>query len=130
MKELSISKEQYTYAVKRVKALLLAVNETTASDDDSRVELELMTEVVARYEESHERIEGLSVAELIRYGLEKKKMTQRALAASLGVSNSRISDFLRGRSEPNLSMAGKICKILDIPTDVMLYVDDKHGLAG
>lgn len=120
MKELSISKEQYTYAVKRVKALLLAVNETTASDDDSRVELELMTEVVARYEESHERIEGLSVAELIRYGLEKKKMTQRALAASLGVRYNRISDFLRGRSEPNLSMAGKICKILDIPTDVML----------
>ena len=76
MKDFTISKEQYIYAVKRVNALLLTVNETTASDDDSRVELELMTEIVARYEDSHERIEELSVADLIRYGLEKKKMTQ------------------------------------------------------
>lgn len=116
-----ISKAQYIYAVKRVNTLLLAVTEETASDDDdSRIELELMTEIVALYEEKHERIEALSVAELIRYGLEKKNMTQKALASSLGVSSSRISDFLRGRSEPSLSVAGKICKILDIPTEVML----------
>lgn len=115
-----ISKAQYIYAVKRVNTLLLAVTEETASDDDSRIELELMTKIVALYEENHDRIEALSVAELIRYGLEKKNMTQRTLASSLGVSSSRISDFLRGRSEPSLSVAGKICKILDIPTDVML----------
>lgn len=115
-----ISKAQYIYAVKRVNTLLLAVTEEAASDDDSRIELELMTEIVALYEEKHERIEALSVAELIRYGLEKKNMTQKALTSSLGVSSSRISDFLRGRSEPSLSVAGKICKILDIPTEVML----------
>lgn len=118
--DFSISKAQYIYAVKRVNTLLQAVNEETSSDDDSRIELELMTEIVALYEEKHERIEALSVAELIRYGLEKKNMTQRALASSLGVNSNRISDFLRGRSEPSLSVAGKICKILDIPTDVML----------
>lgn len=118
--DFSISKAQYIYAVKRVNTLLLAVTEETASDDDSRIELGLMTKIVALYEENHDRIEALSVAELIRYGLEKKNMTQRTLASSLGVSSSRISDFLRGRSEPSLSVAGKICKILDIPTDVML----------
>jgi len=117
---MEVTKRQYRFAVDRVNSLLPKIEETTATDDPIRTELEIMSAIVNEYESTHEILHPLTVAELIKYGLDKKKMTQRTLSKEVGISVSRISDFFRGRSEPSLAVIGRICKVLEIPTDIIM----------
>ena len=49
-------------------------------------------------------------------------LNQTKLSELLGVSPSRISDYLTGRSEPTLNVARKISKTLNIDANVVLGV--------
>ena len=49
-------------------------------------------------------------------------MTQKQLAVEIGVSPSRISDYLSGRSEPTLKIARMLCQILNIQPAAMLGI--------
>jgi HTH-type transcriptional regulator/antitoxin HigA len=42
---------------------------------------------------------------------EEKGITQRELADNIGVSPSRINDYITGRSEPTLKIARLLCMI-------------------
>lgn len=46
--------------------------------------------------------------------LEEKKMSQKKLAAILGVSTVSMSSWAKNKSMPSLKMAIKICKALKI----------------
>lgn len=50
-------------------------------------------------------------------------MTKRELALKIGVSPSRISDYISGRSEPTLAVARSISKELNIDPDIILGVE-------
>jgi HTH-type transcriptional regulator/antitoxin HigA len=115
-----ITKKQYEFAEQRIEELLPCVNDYTPLDDPKSIELTLMSDIVEEYEKKHYPIGKPTPAELIAYGLSEKKMTQKELAKELGVSPSRVNDFVKGKSEPSLSLAGKICKILDILPEAML----------
>jgi HTH-type transcriptional regulator/antitoxin HigA len=54
--------------------------------------------------------------------LQEKGMTQRELANSIGVSLSRVNDYIAGRSEPTLKIARLLCMALNIPPADMLRV--------
>ena len=47
-------------------------------------------------------------------------MTQKQLAVQIGVSPSRISDYISGRAEPTLKIARMLCRILNIQPAAML----------
>ena len=47
-------------------------------------------------------------------------MTQKQLAVQIGVSPSRISDYISGRAEPTLKIARLLCQILNIQPAAML----------
>ena len=47
-------------------------------------------------------------------------MTQKQLAIQVGVSPSRISDYISGRAEPTLKIARLLCQILNIQPAAML----------
>jgi len=47
---------------------------------------------------------------------------QKQLASEQGVSTTRVNDFISGRSEPNLRMAGAIYKLLKIHPAAMLML--------
>ena len=49
-------------------------------------------------------------------------MTQKQLAVEIGVSPSRISDYLSGSSEPTLKIARMLCQILNIQPAAMLGI--------
>jgi len=116
----SITKEQYEFAVNRVEELLPIVYDTTPANDKNAVELSLMSDIVIAYEKEHYPIEKPTISELIELSLEEKKMTQKQLAYEIGISPSRINDFISGRSEPSLKNAGLLCRILDISPSAML----------
>ena len=52
--------------------------------------------------------------------LEEKGMSQKQLAGEIGISPSRVNDYISGRSEPTLKIARLLCRVLNIPPAAML----------
>ena len=117
-----ITKEKYEFAQARIEELLPLVDDSIPANDRNAIELALMSDIVISYENEHYPIEKPTVSELIELYLEEKGMTQKQLAREIGLSPSRVNDYISGRSEPTLQNAGLICRILEIPPAAMLGV--------
>lgn len=117
-----ITKEQYEFALARVEELLPSVDDNTPANDKKALELSVMSDLVIAYEKVHFPIEKPTVAELIELSLDEKGITQKELAGNIGVSPSRINDYVTGRSEPTLKIARLLCMVLNIPPEAMLQV--------
>ena len=115
-----ITKEQYQFALTRIEELLPLVDDNTPANDRHAVELTMMSDVVIEYEKEHYPIGKPTVAELIELSLVENNMTQKQLANEVGVSPSRISDYVSGRAEPTLKIARLLCRVLNISPSAML----------
>ena len=115
-----ITKEQYEFALARVEELLPLVTDSTSANDRNAIELAMMSDVVIDYEKEHYPIGKPTVAQLIQISLDEKNMSQRQLAETIGVSPSRISDYVSGRAEPTLRIARMLCTTLGITPAAML----------
>ena len=117
-----ISKQQYEYALNRIEELLPLVTDETPASDKNAIELTIVSDVVEAYEKLHYPIAKPTIGELISLSIEEKGMTQKQLAKELGVSPSRVSDYISGRAEPTLRIARAICLVLGITPAAMLGV--------
>ena len=115
-----ITKEQYEFALARIEELLSLVDDNTPANDRNAIELTIMSDVVIDYEKEHFPIGKPTIAQLIQLSLEEKHMSQKQLAAEIGVSTSRISDYVTGRAEPTLKIARLLCTTLGITPAAML----------
>ena len=115
-----VTKEQYEFALQRIEELLPLVNDNTPSNDRNAMELTIMSNAVIAFEEEHFPMGKPSVAQLIELSLEEMQMTQKQLAQKVGVSPSRISDYVSGRSEPTLKVARRLCQTLKIAPSLMM----------
>ncbi len=112
IKYMEITKQQYEYALNRIEELLPLVTDETPASDKNAVELTIVSDVVEAYEKIHYPIAKPTIGELISLSIEEKGMTQKQLAKELGVSPSRVSDYISGRAEPTLRIARAICGVL------------------
>ena len=110
---------QYKYALARVEALLPLMEAEPISASEEQ-ELAIMSDVVASYEEEHYPLDTLTLGELISYALKEQGKSQAELARELGISPSRVSDFVNDKSEPSLSQAGRICQLLGLSAELVL----------
>lgn len=117
---IKVPKEQYEFALERIEELLPLVDDNTPANDRNAIELSMMADAVIAYEKEHFPIGIPTVAELIELSIEEKDMTQRQLASEIGVSPSRISDYISGRAEPTLKIARSLCRVLNISPAAML----------
>ena len=117
---IEITQIQYEYALARIEELLPLVDDSTPANDKNAVELSIMSEIVIAYEKDHFPIEKPTIAQLIELALEEANMSQKQLANEIGVSPSRINDYLSGRAEPTLKVAKSLCKVLSINPAAML----------
>ena len=115
-----VTKGQYEFALERVEQLLPMINDSTPTNDKNAIELSLMSDIVIAYEKEYYPIKKPAVSELIELSLEEKSMTQKELAGKVGISPSRINDYISGRSEPTLKIARLLCRLLDISPAAML----------
>lgn len=115
-----ITRQQYEYALERIEELLPLVTDETPADDRNAVELTIVSDIVEGYESVHYPIGKPTIGELISLSIEERGMTQKQLAVELGVSPSRVSDYITGRAEPTLRIARAICLILGIAPAAML----------
>ena len=63
----------------------------------------------------------LSLGSLIKKHLKQHGMAQKTLAARVGTSQSRISEYIRGAVVPSLGVAARICRELQI--DPKSFID-------
>ena len=106
----------------RIEELLPLVTDETPASDKNAVELAIVSDIVESYEKLHFPIAKPTIGELISLSIEEKGMTQKQLAEKLGVSPSRVSDYISGRAEPTLRIARAICLILGITPAAMLGI--------
>ena len=116
------NKIQYEWAVKRVEELLPLVDDNTPLTDPNSIELELLSNMVADYSEEHFAIGEPSLVEVIKLRMFEMGITQSGLAKLLGVSPSRISEYLSGKCEPTLKVGREISRKLNIDANIVLGV--------
>ena len=117
---MEITKEQYEYALNRIEELLPLVTDETPAHDKNAVELTLVSDVVETYEKTHYPISKPTIGELIALYLENLGISKKELAGRIGVSPSRISDYISGRAEPTLKVARVLCTNLGMtPAEVL-----------
>ena len=113
------NRTQYDWAVKRVEELLPLVDDSTPLDDPNCIELELLSNMVADYSEEHFALGTPTLAEVIKLRMYEMGLTQANLAKMLGVSPSRVSEYLTGKCEPTLKVCRIISKQLNIDASVV-----------
>jgi len=111
---------QYEVMLERIEELLPLVSDDTPVTDPKMIELEIISELVEEYEEKYYPVEIPTLNEVIRLRMAEMGLTQKKLAEMLGVSPSRISEYMNGKSEPTLQVAKLLCKKLDIDPGILL----------
>lgn len=116
------NESQYNWAVAKVEQLLPLVNEDTPETDSNYIELVLLSNLVADYSEEHYSVCAPILIDVIKLRMHEMGLTQATLAKLIGVSPSRVCDYLSGKSEPTLKVGRTISKKLDISSSVVLGV--------
>lgn len=112
----------YNATMARIEELLPLVDDDTPLDDKNLIELDLLSGLADEYEDEHYPIGTPSLISTLKLRMYEMGLTQNALAELLGVSKSRVSNYLTGKSEPTLKVAREISKKLDIDAAIVLGV--------
>jgi HTH-type transcriptional regulator/antitoxin HigA len=117
------TKKEYEVLCVRIEELLLVVgNDTPPTDDKDFIELDLLSDLVADYEEEHIPVTPPTLVDVIKLRMYEMNLNQIKLSELLGVSKSRVSEYLTGKSEPTLKVARIICHKLNIDAQTVLGV--------
>jgi len=116
------NERQYIASSERIEELLPLVKEDTPLYDKNLVELELLSNLVADYDEAHFPIKTPTLPEVLKLKMYERELTQAKLSEIIGVSPSRVSEYLTGKSEPTLKVAREICVKLDISPRIILGI--------
>ena len=116
------NKVQYEWAIKRVEELLPLVDDNTPLDDPNSIELELLSNLVADYSDEHFAIGEPTLVDVLKLRMYEMGLTQKALSALIGVSPSRLSDYVSGNCEPTLMVARVMSIKLYIVANIVLGV--------
>lgn len=116
------SEKQYQAAMARIEELLRLVTEDTPEDDIHSVELVLLSNLVADYDDAHYPVESPSLVNVLRLRMYEMNLTQKAMAELIGISASRLNEILTGKREPTLQIARAICINLSIDAAIVLGV--------
>lgn len=108
--------------MQRVEELLLVTDDETPRNSKEVVELELLANLVEEYELEHYPIGTPSLIDVIQLRMYEMGLNQAKLSQLLGVSRSRVSEYLSGKSKPTLKIAREISRKLNIDADIVLGV--------
>ena len=113
---------QYEWAVKRVEELLPLVDDNTPLNDPNSIELELLSNLVADYSEEHYALGEPTLVDVLKLRMYEMGLNQKSLSKLIGVSSSRLSDYISGKCEPTLKVAREINRKLNIDANIILGV--------
>ena len=112
---------QYNAALARIEELLpLTWGDDVPEDSPENLELALLTDLVADYEDVHYPVCTPSLIDTIRLRMYEMGLNQQKVAALLGISAPRMSQIMNGKTEPSLSLARTMCQKLNIEPEIAL----------
>lgn len=109
-----ITKSMYRYALQRIEELLPQTPDDMPLDHPLMLELNIVSSIVEEYEKEHFPIGKPTLGQIIADAMSEAGMTGKQLAERLGVSPSRVSDYVNDRAEPTLKTCRQLCRILNI----------------
>lgn len=112
------NEKDYEKALVRLEEIFDAKKGTKQGD-----ELEILSILIDRYENSNFPIGMPDPIEAIKFRMEQLGIKQRELAEILGYK-SRVSEILNKKRKLNLNMIRKLNTILHIPTEVLVQEYD------
>jgi HTH-type transcriptional regulator/antitoxin HigA len=104
----------YQAALQRVDALMQAQSNTPEGDD-----LDILTTLIAAYEEQHYPILPPDPVEALVYWMETRDLTRRDLEHLLG-SRARVAEILNRRRRLSLEMIRRLHSELGIPAEILI----------
>ncbi|PWJ54069.1 HTH-type transcriptional regulator/antitoxin HigA [Dyadobacter jejuensis] len=116
------SEKDYHVILERIEDLLSSPENIENPEAKGFIELNILSDLVADYEEAHFPVLPPTLPEAIKLRMHELGLSQKALSDYLGISSSRISEYLNGKSEPTLKVAREISRKLDIEASIVLGV--------
>ena len=116
------NEKEYNAIVERVEALLQDPDNIENKDANGYIELNILSDLVADYEEIAYPVKVPTLIDVIKLRMYERGLNQKRLSELLGVSTSRVSEYLNGKSEPPLNVARTISTKLDIDPAIVLGV--------
>ena len=91
-------------------------------DAQGYIELNILFDLVADFEENYYPVKKPTLIETMKLRMYERGLNQKGLSELLGVSTSRVSEYLTGKSEPPLKITRDISQKLDIDLMIVLGV--------
>ena len=116
------TEKEYKVLVERIEILLQNPENIENQEAQGYIELNILSNLVADFEENHFPIKKPTLIETMKLRMYERGLNQKRLSELLGVSTSRVSEYLTGKSEPPLKTARDISQKLDIDPMIVLGV--------
>lgn len=116
------TEKEYRALTKRIDELLQKNDNIENVDSDGYTELNILSDLVADYEERVYPIKKPNLVEVIKLRMLEMGLNQKRLSELLEISTSRVSEYLNGKSEPTLKVARNISKKLNIDASIVLGI--------
>lgn len=116
------TEKEYNAIAQRMEVLLQDNNNIENYDASGYIELNILSDLIAVYEEHNYPVAKPSLIEVIKLRMAEMGINQKGLSELIGVSTSRVSEYLTGKSEPTLKVAREISKKLGIDAAIVLGV--------
>jgi HTH-type transcriptional regulator/antitoxin HigA len=115
--------KEFNVAVARIEELLpLTWGDDVPEDSPAKIELSLLADLVADYEDKYVKIEKPTLLDIIKLRMYEMGLNRKSLAALLGTSDNGVEEIIDGKKEPSLSLARTISQKLNIAPEVVLGV--------
>lgn len=115
------NEKEYEVIANRVEDLLKLTSNENKKTSPYTIELDMLSDLLADYEEEYYPINTPKLAEVLKLRMAELNLTQAKLAELLGVSAPRISEYMKGK-EPTLRVARAMVKKLGVDAHVVLGV--------
>jgi HTH-type transcriptional regulator / antitoxin HigA len=114
------SENQYNATLAQIETFLQMGSAQMSSDD--KLELRRLSLLVEAYEQQFYPLPmpAQSLVGMIQIKMFERRMKQKELAQLLEVSETTLSEILKGKRKVNLDLAKKLYKKLEIPSDLIL----------
>ena len=117
------TEKEYEAAMTRIDELLpLTWTDGVPDDSIENIELNLLSDLVAEYEDVNYPIGKPTLIDILKLRIYEMGLSQKAIAALLGNSEPRMSEIMHGKTEPSLSLARAMSQKLDIEPSIVLGV--------
>src|SRR5277367_5684457 len=112
----SIKSEEHLMEAQKVMDRLLAKGEL---DEGEETYLDVLSDLVAAYEDEHHAIEPASDADMLRHLMEAKGVSQIQLSRETGLPKSTVSEVLAGKKPFSRQMIRKLADYFKVDVSLL-----------